>query len=84
MLDGAAPADEVCSFYGLPAPGGGLSLAAWGERCLARAAVVGDHWDWQQARFSVRTMVDGRIAGVGLGLPPPAQDQDAPAGAGPP
>jgi potassium/hydrogen antiporter len=69
-LDPHLPLVEVCAFYGLPEPPHAkLSVAAWMSKALKRPPVVGDAVALGSATLAVRSIEDGRITGVGLGLP---------------
>ncbi len=69
-LDPLLPVEQVCDFYGLPAPAqAGLPLAEWIAVSLRRPPVVGDSVPLGTATLVVRDVRDGRISAVGLGLP---------------
>lgn len=68
-LDAGVPLDQVCAFYGLPAPPEpGRSLAQWLEAELRRPPVVGDSAALAHAEVSVRSMQGQRIVRVGIRL----------------
>jgi potassium/hydrogen antiporter len=69
-LDPALPVGAVCAFYGLPAPAdASMTLGAWMAAELKRPPVVGDSVALGPATLVVRALQDGRITGIGLGLP---------------
>jgi cell volume regulation protein A len=69
-LDPNLPVAQVCDFYGMPAPPHAeLQLAEWIAESLRRPPVVGDSVPLGSATLVVRNVRDGRICGVGLGLP---------------
>jgi len=69
-LDPQLPLAEVCAFYGLPEPPrADLPVAVWMSEALKRPPVVGDAVALGSAVLAVRQMEQGRITGVGLGLP---------------
>jgi cell volume regulation protein A len=69
-LDPQLPLADVCAFYGLPEPPHAqLPVAAWMAEALNRPPVVGDAVALGAATLAVREMDQGRISGVGLGLP---------------
>jgi cell volume regulation protein A len=69
-LDPNLPVAQVCDFYGMPAPPHAeLPLAEWIAESLRRPPVVGDSVPLGSATLVVRNVRDGRICGVGLGLP---------------
>lgn len=69
-LDPALPLRDVCGFYGLAEPAGAeLPVGEWLARTLDRPPVVGDSVPLGPAVLVVRALVQGRITGVGLGLP---------------
>jgi cell volume regulation protein A len=77
-LDPALPVGQVCEFYGLTAPSHGEhSLAEWMAEELRRPPVVGDSVGLGAATLVVRDVQDGRITGVGLGLPASPSDDGA-------
>lgn len=70
-LDPGLPVEELCTFYGLPEPPqAALPVAEWMAQALGRPPVVGDAVSLGPAVLAVREMQQGRITGVGLGLPP--------------
>jgi cell volume regulation protein A len=73
VLDPATPVAAVCEFYGLSLPadsGAALTLGDWMAAELRRPPVAGDSARLGAAVLVVRSVQDGRIAGVGLGLGP--------------
>ena len=69
-LDPQVPLADVCAFYGLPEPPHAeWPVAAWMSDALKRPPVVGDAISLGPATLAVREMANGRITGVGLGLP---------------
>jgi cell volume regulation protein A len=69
-LDPRLPVEEVCAFYSLPVPPrAALPVAEWMAEALKRPPVVGDSVSLGPAALAVRAMEQGRITGVGLGLP---------------
>lgn len=70
VLDPELPLVEVCAFYGLAEPPDAhLPVAVWMAAALKRPPVVGDAVTLGPAVLAVRDMAQGRITGVGLGLP---------------
>ncbi len=70
VLDPRLPVEQVCDFYGLPAPPQAeLPLAEWIADSLRRPPVVGDSVALGSATLVVRGIREGRICQVGLGLP---------------
>jgi cell volume regulation protein A len=69
-LDPQVPLADVCAFYGLPEPPHAeRPVAVWMTDALKRPPVVGDAISLGPATPAVREMAQGRITGVGLGLP---------------
>ncbi len=71
VLEPGTPIEAVCTFYGLPAPKpaeASLPLSDWMVRQLRRPPVAGDSVTLGSATFVVRTLQQGRITQVGLGL----------------
>jgi cell volume regulation protein A len=69
-LDAAMPVGSVCAFYGLPAPtDASMTLGVWMAGELKRPPVVGDSVPLGAATLVVRALQNGRIIGIGLGLP---------------
>jgi len=78
-LDPATWVRDICAFYGLPEPeGADRSLASWMRDTLHRPPVVGDTVELGHATLVVRKVVDGRIAGIGMGLPENPEDTAEP------
>ncbi len=74
-LDARARVSDLCAFYGLQAPPDAeLEVEAWLTRRIKRPLVVGDRVPLDCAVLSVRSMRDGRVSGVGLKLPQPADE----------
>ena len=71
VLDGSAPARELCAFYGLELPEHPGTLAQWIQERLRRPPVVGDRLAWSGASFSVRQMEGAQVLRVGLSLGAP-------------
>jgi cell volume regulation protein A len=71
VLDGSAPVQDLCLFYGLDVPEHPGTLAQWIETRLRRPPVVGDRLDWSGASFSVRQMDGAQVLRVGLSLGAP-------------
>ena len=72
-LDADLPVGEVFTFFQLPAPEHATAtLCEWMTDQLARDVAEGDGLDWHGAHFRVLSLVDGRIARVGLALAPRA------------
>ena len=70
-LDGDQPLAEVFEFFQLPTPEtADTTLGDWLAHTLARGSAEGDGLDWHGAHFRVTSMVDGRIARVGVALAP--------------
>jgi cell volume regulation protein A len=64
------PVGQVCEFYGLPVPPQAeLPLAEWFADSLRRPPVAGDSIALGSATLVVRSVSEGRINAVGLGLP---------------
>ncbi len=73
-LDGEQPLAEVFEFFKLPMPQtADTTLGDWLAHTLARGSAEGDGMDWHGAHFRVSSMVDGRIARVGVALAPKEQ-----------
>jgi cell volume regulation protein A len=73
-LDGDQPLAEVFGFFQLPMPQtSDTTLGDWLAHTLARGSAEGDGLDWHGAHFRVSSMVDGRIARVGIALAPKEQ-----------
>jgi len=73
-LDGEQPLAEVFDFFQLPMPQtADTTLGDWLAHTLARGSAEGDGLDWHGAHFRVTSMVDGRIARVGVALAPKEQ-----------
>ena len=69
-LDPKLPVGQVCDFYGLPVPPHAeLPLAEWITESLRRPPVAGDSVPLGSATLVVRSVSEGRISAVGLGLP---------------
>jgi cell volume regulation protein A len=69
-LDPATPVGAVCEFYGLaPPPDASRALGEWMAAALKRPPVAGDSVRLGPATLVVRDFRDGRITGIGLGLP---------------
>lgn len=69
-LDPTTPVREVCDSYGLPLPSEpSAALGDWMAAELRRPPVAGDSLTLGPAVLVVRSVEDGRIASVGLGLP---------------
>lgn len=69
-LDPELPVVQVCDFYGLLAPPQAeLPLAEWIADQLRRPPVAGDSVRLGHATLVVRSVREGRICAVGLGLP---------------
>jgi potassium/hydrogen antiporter len=69
VLDAATPLNDLCAFYGLPAPAQAeRSVGAWLESELNRPPVPGDSALLGHAEISVRRMNGKRIAQVGIRL----------------
>ena len=72
-LDADLPVGEVFGFFQLPVPEhASATLCEWMTDQLARDVAEGDGLDWHGAHFRVLSLVDGRIARVGLALAPRA------------
>jgi len=71
VLDGSAPVQDLCLFYGLEVPEHAGTLAQWIEARLRRPPVVGDRLAWSGAFFSVRQMEGAQVLRVGLSLAAP-------------
>lgn len=69
VLDPAATVGSICEFYALPAPADpDVRLGDWMAAELHRAPIAGDMVRLGPATLVVRTVTDGRIASIGLGL----------------
>ncbi len=69
-LDPALPVGQLCEFYGMTPPAdASRSLGDWMASELKRPPVVGDFVALGSATLVVREFRDGRITGIGLGLP---------------
>ena len=69
VIDGATPMEDLCAFYGLPAPAGSLTdVATWLREELRRPAVEGDSAMLGAAELSVRALEGNRITRVGIRL----------------
>ncbi len=69
-LDPTTPVGAICDFYGLPAPAEpSVSVRDWMTTELRRPPVPGDSLALGPAVLVVRSVEDGRIARIGLGLP---------------
>lgn len=67
VIDGQTPLQDLCAFYGLPAPADATrSVAAWLRDELRRPPVVGDGAVLGHAELSVRRMDGERIVRVGI------------------
>ncbi len=69
-LDPQTLVADICQFYGLEAPAqASLPLGIWMARELGRPPVAGDSLKLGAATLVVRSLEDGRISRIGLGLP---------------
>lgn len=69
VLDPSASVGSVCGFYGLPAPADpSMPLGDWMLAELRRAPVAGDVVRIGPAVMVVRSVEEGKIASIGLGL----------------
>lgn len=68
-IDGHAPLESLCAFYGLPVPAkSDQDVAAWLRAEIKRPPVVGDHVTLGNAELSVRRMQGQEILRVGIKL----------------
>jgi len=69
-VDPQALVGDLCAFYELDVPSGSevQSVGNWMSKEIGRPPIAGDTVDLGTAKLVVRSMQDGRIAAVGLGL----------------